>query len=138
LLEDPLWIVLPSTHRLAGRRSVAMAELADERWVHGCLKIHNAVGHYAALAGIEMRIACRGSDYTFAQALVRAGVGISLIPSIALAKDTDGLAFVSLTAPRPTRYIGATVARRRPTALALALLRSLERTAQLAVPDRNW
>ncbi|MBX6750116.1 MAG: LysR family transcriptional regulator, partial [Micromonosporaceae bacterium] len=109
LLDDPLWIVLPAGHRLAGRSSVAMAELGGERWVHGCLQVGDAIGHYAALAGIEMRSACRGSDYAFAQALVRAGVGISLIPSVALTHDRDGLAVVALEPPRPTRYIGVAV-----------------------------
>jgi DNA-binding transcriptional LysR family regulator len=103
-----------------------MAELADERWVHGCLFVGDAVAHYAALAGIEMRTACRGTDYTFAQALVRAGVGISLIPSVALTTDAGGLAIVALEPPRPTRYVGVAMARRRrPQPLAQALLAAL-------------
>lgn len=135
LLDDPMWIVLPAAHGLAQRRSVAMAELGGERWIHGCLQVGDAVGHYAALAGIEMQTACRGTDYAFAQALVRAGVGISLIPSVALTTDTDGLAFVTLSPPRPTRYVGAVVARRRPPALALALLAALEETVRSARAD---
>jgi DNA-binding transcriptional LysR family regulator len=130
LLEDPMWIVMPEDHRLANRSSVAMAELGDERWVHGCVKVADALGHYAALAGIEMQTACRGTDYIFAQELVRAGVGISLIPSVALTNDSAGLAFVALDPPRPTRYVGAVVGRRRPPALALALLTALEETVR--------
>ena len=78
-----------------------------------CLQVGDAIGHYAALAGIELRTACRGSDYAFAQALVRAGVGISLVPSVALTPERDGLAFVALEPPRPTRYIGVAVPRFR-------------------------
>jgi molybdate transport repressor ModE-like protein len=126
LLDDPLWAVLPAGHRLADRPSVTIAELADERWVHGCLKVVDALGHYAALAGIELQTACRGTDYVFAQELVRAGVGVSLIPAVALTADRDGLAFVTLEPPSPTRYVGAVVARRRPAPLALALLTALE------------
>jgi DNA-binding transcriptional LysR family regulator len=130
LLEDPMWIVLPDDHRLAQRSSVSMAELGGERWVHGCLKVADALGHYAALVGIEIQTACRGNDYIFAQELVRVGLGISLIPSVALTSDSGGLAFVTLEPPRPTRYVGAVMAGRRPAALALALLDALEKTVQ--------
>ncbi len=33
LLEDVVDVALASTHRLAGRASVALDELADERWI---------------------------------------------------------------------------------------------------------
>jgi DNA-binding transcriptional LysR family regulator len=131
LTDDPMWIVLPREHRLAQRSSVAMAELGNERWVHGCPFVGDAVEHFAALAGIEPRTACRGTDYIFAQALVRAGVGISLIPSVALATDPEGIAVVMLEPPRPTRYIGAVLAsRRRPQPLAQALVAALEETVR--------
>ena len=131
LTDDPMWIVLPRDHRLAGRGSVAMAELGNERWVHGCLYVGDAVEHYAALAGIELRTACRGTDYIFAQALVRAGVGIGLIPSVALTTDPEGIAVVMLEPPRPTRYIGAVLARRRrPQPLAQALVAAMEETVR--------
>ena len=131
LVDDPMWIVMPSGHPLAGRHTVAMAELGGERWVHGCPFVGDAVEHYAALAGIEMRTACRGTDYLFAQALVRAGVGIGLIPSIALLADMRGLALVELEPPRPCRYVGAVLARRRrPQPLADALLVALQETVR--------
>ncbi len=129
LVDDPLWIVLPENHPLAQRESLAMAELAGQRWVHGCPFVGDTVGHYAALAGFEPRTACRGTDYRFAQSLVRAGVGISLIPTVALAEDRRGLAFVALQPPRPTRYVGVVMARqRRSRPMAAALLDAL-RTA---------
>jgi molybdate transport repressor ModE-like protein len=126
LVDDPMWIVVPAAHPLAGRRSVAMAELASERWVQGCLSTGDILGHYAALAGFELRTACRGTDYVFAQSLVRAGVGISLIPDIALVQETDGLCVLALEPPRPSRYVGVVLARRRkPQPLAEALLTAL-------------
>jgi DNA-binding transcriptional LysR family regulator len=113
-----------------------MAELADERWVHGCLDVGDTVERYAVLAGIEPRTACRGTDYLFAQALVRAGVGISLIPSVALTPDVDGLALVALDPPRPTRYVGAVMARRRrPQPLVEALLGALQETVRAPAPQ---
>ncbi|MGK5681723.1 LysR family transcriptional regulator [Actinoplanes sp. URMC 104] len=129
LLDDPMWAVLPAGHPLAGRDSVSIAELADERWVHGCLAIVDMLDHYAALAGFEIRTACRGTDYVFAQSLVRAGVGISMIPQIALTALQDGLATVPLAPPCPCRYIGiVTPQHRRANPLAEALMRSLHDT----------
>lgn len=135
LLDDPMWIVLPAGHPLAERESLALAELAGERWVHGCLTIVDLLDHYAAMAGFEVRTACSGTDYVFAQSLVRAGVGIAMIPQVALTADLGGLATVPLAPPCPSRFIGTVTAGRRPRPLAAALLRALHETvAGLPVP----
>lgn len=128
LLDDPMWIVMPAGHPLAGRESVALAELAGDRWVHGCLEIVDMLDHYAAMAGFEIRTACRGTDYVFAQSLVRAGVGVSMIPQVALTADLGGLATVPLAPPCPCRYVGIVTAARRPRPLAAALARALHQT----------
>ncbi|MEU4426957.1 LysR substrate-binding domain-containing protein [Actinoplanes sp. NPDC024001] len=129
LLEDPMWIVLPAGHRLAGRTSVTVAELAAERWVHGCMIVGDLLDHYAAMAGYQVRTACRGTDYQFAQSLVRAGLGISMIPEVALTADHSGLTAARLAPPGPCRYVGvATARRRRPNPLVDALLRTLHET----------
>ncbi|WP_250037282.1 LysR family transcriptional regulator [Paractinoplanes maris] len=136
LLDDPMWIVLPAAHPLAGRESITIAELEGERWVHGCLEIVEMLDHYAALAGFEIRTACRGTDYIFAQSLVRAEVGISMIPQVALtAAAQPGLAAIPLAAPCPCRYIGIVTPRRRPSPLTDALVHALRDTvAALPVP----
>jgi len=136
LLDDPMWIVLPATHPLADRESLTIAELGGERWVHGCLQIVDMLDHYAALAGFEIRTACRGTDYIFAQSLVRAEVGISMIPQVALTTATPGgLATVPLAPPCPCRYIGIVTPRHRPNPLTDALVRALHDTvAALPVP----
>jgi molybdate transport repressor ModE-like protein len=135
LLDDPMWIVLPAGHRLAGRPSLAVAELAGERWVHGCLSVGEMLDHYAAMAGFQVETACRGTDYQFAQSLVRAGVGIAMIPEVALTADPAGLTAARLTPPGPCRFVGAVTARRRRTdPLVAALLRMLRETVR-ALPD---
>ncbi|WP_433825210.1 LysR family transcriptional regulator [Actinoplanes sp. CA-015351] len=113
LLEDPMWIVFPAGHSLAGRTSITIAELAAERWVHGCLVVGDMLDHYAAMAGFEVRTSCRGTDYQFAQSLVRAGVGISMIPEVALTADRSGLTAIRLAPPGPCRFVGIATPRRR-------------------------
>jgi DNA-binding transcriptional LysR family regulator len=132
LLDDPFWIVLPAGHRLAGRDSVAVADLAGERWVHGCLQVDELLGHYAAMAGFDPKVACRGTDYVFAQSLVRAGVGISMIPQVALTADQGGLVSLPLAPPSPSRFVGI-VTPRRPSPLAATLCDALRATVSETV-----
>ncbi|MFG1603227.1 LysR family transcriptional regulator [Actinoplanes sp. NPDC049265] len=129
LMEDPMFVVLPAGHRFAERDTLRIADLAGERWVHGCLEMGDMLDRYTALAGYEPDVACRGTDYVFAQSLVRAGVGISMIPQVALVADQGGLVAVPLTPPGPCRHVGVVTARRRrPDPLTDALLRSLRDT----------
>ncbi len=123
-----MWIVLPAGHWLAGRETVALGDLAGERWVHGCLATGDMLHHYAAMAGFEVQTACRGTDYVFAQSLVRAGVGVSMIPQVALTADQGGLATVPIAPPCPSRYVGIVTAVRRIRPLAAALARALHET----------
>lgn len=112
LAEDPLWLVLPRGHRLAGRPSVDLGELAGDRWVLGCLKTEAFLRRYAELAGFDLRVGASTTDYFFAQTLVAAGVGVSLVPQVALAGVPEAVA-VRVEPPRPARHIGLVLPRRR-------------------------
>ncbi|MCP2322849.1 molybdate transport repressor ModE-like protein [Hamadaea flava] len=134
LAEDPLWLVLPAGHKYADAPAVHLADLAAERWVLGCLKTADLLQRYATLAGFELRVSCSATDYFFAASLVAAGVGVSLIPQVALDQLPPGLAVVPLEAPRPARHIGVAVARRadRP---AQAYLDTLTRALFTGSPE---
>ncbi|MEU3609596.1 LysR family transcriptional regulator [Streptomyces sp. NPDC035033] len=106
LLEDPLRVVLPRGHRLADRDALDLADLAAEPWVLGCLKTEAYLRRFAEGAGFDPEIRGTTTDYFFARSLVAAGMGISLIPSIALAPEIPGLRTVPLTSPAPARHIG--------------------------------
>ncbi|MGW7439288.1 LysR family transcriptional regulator [Streptomyces sp. NPDC054849] len=112
LMEDPLWLVLPRGHRLAGRAWVDLAELSADRWVLGCLKTEAFLRRYAELAGFDLRVGASTTDYFFAQTLVAAGVGVSLVPQVALAEAPEP-AVVRVGPPRPARHIGLVLPRRR-------------------------
>ncbi|WP_327351309.1 LysR family transcriptional regulator [Streptomyces sp. NBC_01304] len=126
LMDDPLSVVVPEGHRLAGQTSVGLAELAAEPWVLGCLKTEAYLRRYAATAGFEPRVRASTTDYFFARSLVAAGVGVSLVPSVALAPELPEVRTVPIEPPRPARYIGiATARRRRPQPYAEALTEAL-------------
>ncbi|MEZ0089617.1 LysR family transcriptional regulator [Streptacidiphilus sp. EB129] len=142
LLSDPLLAVLPPGHRLADRASLSLADLADEPWILGCQVAGTALAHYAAVAGFRPRVVCRSSDFVFAQSLVAAGIGISLIPRSTLTstpRTANGLPPVStlpLHGPSPRRHIGAlTTSGRWPRPLVDGMLQALLDTARAHTPE---
>ncbi|MFJ6721193.1 MULTISPECIES: LysR family transcriptional regulator [unclassified Streptomyces] len=130
LMEDPLYVVLPEGHPLATREALDLAELAAEPWVLGCLKTEAYLRRYAERAGFAPRVHGTTTDYFFARSLVAAGLGLSLVPSIALAPRVPGLRTVPVEAPTPTRHIGlATIGRRRDQPEVATLIRALREQA---------
>lgn len=130
LMEDPMSLVVPRSHRLADRETVGFAELATETWVLGCSKTEAYLRRYARLAGYELRVRGSTTDYFFARSLVAAGMGISLVPSVALTPPLDGTRVVRVDDPRPTRYIGVATARlRRPSPHVTAFVTALREQA---------
>jgi DNA-binding transcriptional LysR family regulator len=132
LVADPLQLLVPADHPLAGRPAVSLAEAAGERWIHGWGEVADVIDMLAALSGFRPHVACRSSDYRFMSALVGAGVGVALVPSLALTGSP--LVRDLLITARPTRYIGAWLPKRhQPNPAAERLLAAL-RARALAIP----
>ncbi|MFD9903360.1 LysR family transcriptional regulator [Streptomyces sp. NPDC059063] len=130
LMADPLHVVLPEGHPLAGRETLAIAELAAEPWVLGCLKTEAYLRRYAERAGFDPEVRGTTTDYFFARSLVAAGVGVSLIPSVALTPAVPGLRTVPVEPPAPTRHIGvATIGGRGDLPQVATLIEALEEQA---------
>ncbi len=112
LLDDPMYVVLPSGHPLARKPSIRLEELRDESWIggstgSGCpdtLILMRACNN----AGFEPRIAFHSDDYLAIQGFVAAGVGLALIPDIALLAVRDDVAIRSLASRAPSRRLQAT------------------------------
>jgi molybdate transport repressor ModE-like protein len=92
LLDDPMRVVLPADHPLARRKSIRLEELADEAWVGGCGGgVCNAmVMHWCSDAGFEPNIAFESDDHNVLIGLVAAGVGVALLPQLALRMGAPG------------------------------------------------
>lgn len=103
LLEERLLVCLPEGHRLAGR-PVRLADLEDERWISGPPRgeCHAVLANACGLAGFEPRIDFHLDDYAIAIALVEQGVGVTLVPEIALGWGHGGAVFEPL-AGRPIK-----------------------------------
>ncbi|MER5377029.1 LysR family transcriptional regulator [Streptomyces sp. NPDC002553] len=125
LLEDPLHVVLPQGHRLADHDALDLADLAAEPWVLGCLKTEAYLRRFARHAGFEPDIRGTTTDYFFARSLVGAGMGVSLIPSIALTPEIPGLTTVPIKSPGPIRHIGVATISGRDRPHVTTLLHAL-------------
>jgi DNA-binding transcriptional LysR family regulator len=124
---------VPNFHRLAERTTVAFHALPDERWIQGWGDTGGVLDTFAAAGGFTPRIACRSSDYRFMSALVSAGVGIALVPRLALPRRSD-LRDLALS-PSSTRYVGAYQPVRGPHQAADELISAL-RAQAAALQDR--
>ena len=100
LMEDPLHVAMPRDHPLAGKPDLTMADLAGETWIEGRNAVCAAPLHAAALAaGFEPRIAFESAQWLGKQGLVAAGVGVTLMPTLALATVRDDIVLRSIDDP---------------------------------------
>jgi DNA-binding transcriptional LysR family regulator len=109
LLEDPLYLALPSDHPLAHRRRLRLEDLAGEAWVAGAAdcECNRLISRACAMAGYQPRIAFQTDDYTAMQGFVAAGVGVSLIAELGLRTIRDDIVVRDLGRDTPVRQIYA-------------------------------
>ncbi|SFG83879.1 DNA-binding transcriptional regulator, LysR family [Amycolatopsis regifaucium] len=113
LLDDPYRAILPKNHRLARKRVLDLAELAEDPWVGvdglpgACRDILlDACG----AAGFAPNHVVESEDYQTAQGFVAAGLGVALIPELGLGAPHPGVAIRKVRRPDPVRSIHAAVA----------------------------
>lgn len=82
LLDDPLHLVTRTGSDVTER--VDLASLADEAWVTGCERCRRELLALCADAGFTPAIAFASDDYVAVQSLVAAGLGVTVLPGLAL------------------------------------------------------
>lgn len=110
LIDDPMYVALPSEHPLAHRRQLKLEDLADEAWIlgtTGSCPDASIFLHSCQLAGFEPNVTFNSDDYFAIQGFVAAGMGASFIPDLALITVRDDIVVRSLGARPPLRVIWA-------------------------------
>jgi len=120
LAEDPLYVLLPLDHPLAGEHHVRLADLAGERWV---VRAHGppydaAFATMCRPTGFGPAVGFVTADYPAAQGLVGAGIGISAVPHMSLTSLRSDMVAVPMAHPAPRRRIAALRSRRPAHPLA--------------------
>ncbi|HEX4564484.1 MAG TPA: LysR family transcriptional regulator [Solirubrobacteraceae bacterium] len=139
LLEDPMYLALSSDHPLAGKEGLRLADLAGESWVQtsDASPCARHVVRLCHAAGFEPRVSFHSDDYQTIQGLVAAGVGVALIPELALSASRDDIAIRALApAPPVRRVIAALPARARLVPAAPVMLSVLQETASDYLTNR--
>src|SRR4051794_12430249 len=110
-MDDVLYAALPVGHPLATRRAIALTDLVHEDWMlvglQGTCAASNVVLRACAQAGFEPRVAYTSDDYFAIQGLVASGMGVALVPGLALASTREDVAVRPLRGRPPYRRIGA-------------------------------
>ncbi|BAW05372.1 LysR family transcriptional regulator [Nocardia seriolae] len=85
LLAEPVDLLVPVGHPLAGRESVALSEAAAEPWITGRERITHrlVVAAACAAAGFTPRIAGEAIHFPGVAAMVAHGFGVSLVARLA-------------------------------------------------------
>jgi DNA-binding transcriptional LysR family regulator len=134
LLDDVYQAVLPASHPVTRRsRPLELAELSDESWIGGAPSSawYRIISHACRLAGFVPEAGYASDDYIAVQALVAAGLGVSVIPGLAVRHPLPGVAVRPLAAGAPIRHISAARPRDAYQGPAVAsMLDSLQATAQ--------
>jgi DNA-binding transcriptional LysR family regulator len=132
LLTDPMFVAMPAEHPLVRKRTLRLADLADDAWIGsvGDCECNRLVNRACAVAGFEPRIAFQTDDYTAMQGFVAAGVGVCLIAELGLTSVRDDIVIRSLGRDTPVRQVyAATAAESHRTPATQAMLDILQGVA---------
>jgi DNA-binding transcriptional LysR family regulator len=126
LVDDPLHLALPHDHRLAGRKRVRLEDLEGEAWIQTSDSSPCArhVVRSCNAAGFEPSVSFESDDYQTVQGLVAAGVGVALIPQLALSTVREDVVVRALHPGSPVRRV--LVATPRPAAVSPAVATMLD------------
>ena len=105
-----------------------LAALADAAWIAGCERCRADLVGRCERAGFTPRVAFETDDYVAVQSLVAAGVGVSLLPALALRAHRDPRVDVRAL-PGAARRVLAVTYGERPSPGAAAVVDGLVRAA---------
>ena len=121
MFAEELLLALPPGHPLATKKSVTAADLDREKLI--LMKEGHCLGdqvmRFCERRRMHPTVSIRSAQMETIQSLVRAGVGLSLIPKMAVLRGrSDAPVYRSLGMPRPERSIVAVWPKQRPPSRA--------------------
>jgi DNA-binding transcriptional LysR family regulator len=131
LLTEDLLLVLPPGHPQAGTDVVDVAGLAEETWV----STRNGTAAATMLRqlcrghGFEPAVSYRSNDYGVIQGLVRAGLGIALVPALGH-HPHEQLAVARVSAASTHRDVFLAVSPAAPAPLVDSMVGALEQASR--------
>ncbi len=133
LLDDEYRILVHDEHRLAKRRFVDTADLADESWVvtaGPANYVRDATADLCRRAGFAPRVVAEADEFSVTQGYVAVGLGVALVPVLALGAVRRHVVVRRLRRPPAPRHIWLLT---RPALVEQAAIQSLTAALIIAV-----
>jgi DNA-binding transcriptional LysR family regulator len=134
ICDDEMRIAVAADHPLATRTSVALEELCDEPFliteVAGTCADSNVVLHAFQDAGFEPNVRFSSDDYQALQGMAASGIGVAMIPTLALTSSRSDVVVLPLRGRAPSRQILAAVRKGEQDPLTEHFVESLRRAAR--------
>jgi DNA-binding transcriptional LysR family regulator len=91
VLREELLLMTPPSHRLAGRRRVSPQDLAEEPFVlfEAGSATRRVIDHFFATQNIEPNVVMDTENVEIIKAMVKTGLGISIVPYQAIAREVQ-------------------------------------------------
>ena len=140
LVDEVLLVAVPRGHRLARRRTVRLRELADDAFIAGSADAEKTLLRATLPADFRPRIDIVAAEWTGKLGCVAAGLGVALIPALAVRATPPDLALLRLHPDDVSvrRVYAATVAGRTRSPAVRRFLTFLEEAAAgLGDPGRR-
>ena len=134
LLEEDVRIALPKDHPFAANDVVDLSRTSEEVWIAGCPRCRGHLVSLARAAGFTPNVAFETEDYVAVLGLVRAGLGVALVPEMILkAAHEDGVATARLHQPSRRQIHAVTTEDLLRVPAVAAALEALEDSARTEV-----
>ena len=125
--DDFMYVGLPPDHRLSRKRQVRLTDLQNENWIAGSSRPEDTLISACLRNGFQPRIGFVARDWMAKQGFVAAGIGITLIPSLAAEAVRPDIKLVRIHSDDvpPRQVYTATISGLTPSPAARAFLEVL-------------
>ena len=134
IADDELCVAVAADHPLATRSAVALSELHDQPFLvpqaSGTCADSNVVLNAFRAAGFEPNVRFESDDYQALQGMAAAGIGVALIPTIALVSSRSDVVVVPLRGRAPVRRVVVAIRAGEQNLLVEHMIESLRDAAR--------
>ncbi|MDQ7809098.1 LysR family transcriptional regulator [Amycolatopsis sp. A133] len=131
LLDEALYVAVPTRHRLAERATVRLGELAEDDWISGSARLEGTLLEAAVRQGFRPRVTHVVAEWLAKQGYVAAGLGVTLVPALAATSVRPDIVLLAvLDEEAPARAVYAATAKGRlPSSASEAFVAALRGAA---------
>jgi DNA-binding transcriptional LysR family regulator len=96
LLDERMLVAVSRRHRLARRRTVRLADLAEDAFIAGSATAEETLLRASLPSGFRPRIEITAAEWSSKLGCVAAGLGVALLPALAASRVPPGIAVLRL------------------------------------------